>query len=165
MSPRPPLLVFCGAPGCGKTTIARILRGKISGVVHIQTDAVRQMIGTPKYTPPESEFVYESCIGIAREALKRGRPVLLDGTFAQSRHRTRAFSSLRGLFGRSLVVQVECDVDTARRRNASRKVMVPEEKLNAIHIHFEAPYRALKVNTDMHSAEECAALVLAALGR
>ena len=165
MSPRPPLVVFCGSPGCGKTTIARILRGKIPGVVHIQTDAVRQMIGTPNYTPPESEFVYESCIAVAKEALKRGRPVLLDGTFARSAHRTRALASLRGLHGRSLVVQVECTVDTARRRNASRKAAVPEDKLNAIHIHFEAPYRALKVNTDLHSAEECAALVLAALGR
>jgi len=165
MPRRPPLVVLCGVPGCGKTTIARILSGKIPGAVHIQTDTVRQMIVRPKYNASESEFVYESCLRVAREALKRGRPVVLDGVFARSEHRTRALTLLRGFYGRSLVVYVACSIDTAKRRNASRKSAVPDERFNAIYTHFEAPTKTLKVDTDAHSAEENASLILAAIGR
>jgi len=165
MPRRPPLMVFCGVPGCGKSSIARIVCGRIPGAVHIQTDTIRRMIPQPNYNASESEFVYESCLQVAREALKRGRPVVLDGVFARSDHRTRALALLRGLYGRSLVVQVACGIDTAKRRNASRTMAVPDERLSAMYTHFEAPPKALKVDADTHTAEENASLILAAIGR
>lgn len=123
------------------------------------------MIARPKYNAAESEFVYESCLRVAREALKRGRPVVLDGVFARSDHRTRALTLLRGFYGRSLVVLVACSIDTAKRRNTSRILAVPDERLRAVYTHFEAPKRALKIDTDAHSGEENAGLILAAIGR
>jgi hypothetical protein len=41
--------------------------------------------------------------------------------------------------------------------------VVPEERLRGIYASFEEPIGALRVDTDVHSAEECAAIILAAI--
>lgn len=65
----PKLLIFCGIPGTGKSTIAKLVAARLEGTVHIQTDAVRSMISNPAYTNGESEFVYAICVLMAGEAL------------------------------------------------------------------------------------------------
>jgi adenylylsulfate kinase-like enzyme len=58
---------------------------------------------------------------------------------------------------------VTCSFDTARLRNASRTAVVPEERWKGINAHFEGPLKALKLDTDTHSAEENANIILSAL--
>ena len=159
------MIVLCGVPGSGKTTIARILCGRMRGAVHVQTDTIRRMIARPNYNRQESAFVYESCVQMAREALRRGRPVILDGTFARSAHRARAVRALRGLCSRHIIVHAVCSMDTAKRRNSSREEMVPEERLRGIYASFEQPVSALRVDTEVRSAEESAVIILTALAR
>jgi len=156
------LVIFCGVPGSGKTTIARILSEKLRGSVHIQTDSIRSMIARPNYGGPESAFVYDSCVRVAKEALRRGRPAILDGTFARSAHRARALSELRGLYGRCVLVHVFCRMSTAERRNSSRRDVVPRERLRGIYASLEEPLGAVRIDTDALSADESAAIVLAA---
>jgi hypothetical protein len=160
---KPPLVVFCGVPGSGKTTIARALCSKIPGAVHVQTDAIRTMIARPKYTRPESVFVYNSCLRVAKEALATGRPVVLDGTFSRGYQRANVLTELQGLHGRCVLVHVMCSFDTARLRNASRTAVVPEERWKGINAHFEEPLKALELNSDTHSAEENAEIILSVL--
>ena len=159
---RPPLIILCGVPGSGKSTIARILGEKMRGSVHIQTDAIRGMIAEPNFGGNESAFVYDSCVRVAEEALRRGRPAILDGTFARSVHRARALSALRGLYGRCVLVHVVCSMSTAEGRNASRRGVVPRERLRGIHASFEEPLDAMRIDTDVRSAEESAAIILVA---
>jgi predicted kinase len=121
------------------------------------------MIARPNYSAPESAFVYESCVQVAREALRRGRPVILDGTFARSAHRARAVRALSGLYGRHILVHVVCSMDTAKRRNSSREEIVPEERLRGIYASFEQPTAALQVDSQAWSAEENAAIISTAL--
>ena len=156
------MIIFCGVPGSGKTTIARTLSEKLMGSVHIQTDTIRGMIARPNYGGPESAFVYDSCVRVAKEALRRGRPTILDGTFARSAHRARAFSALRGFCGRCVLVYVVCGMSTAERRNASRRDVVPRERLRGFYVSFEEPLDAVRIDTDVRSAEESAAIILAA---
>jgi hypothetical protein len=156
------LIIFCGVPGSGKTTIARTLSGKLTWSVHVQTDTIRGMIARPNYGGPESAFVYDSCVRVAKEALRRGRPAILDGTFARSTHRARALSALRGLYGRCVLVHVVCGMSTAERRNASRRDVVPRERLRGIYASFEEPVNAVRIDTDLRSAEESAAIILTA---
>jgi hypothetical protein len=162
MQVRPPLIIFCGVPGSGKTTIAHILCEKLKGSVHIQTDVIREMISRPNYNSPESAFVYDSCVQVAKEALRRGRPAVLDGTFARRTHRARALAMLQGLYGRCLVVHVVCGINTAERRNSSREQSVPRDRLRGIYASFEEPIGALRADSDVRSAEENAAIILAA---
>ena len=157
----PKLLVFCGIPGAGKSTIARLVAARLEGTVHIQTDAVRSMISNPTYTNEESEFVYSVCIMMAGEALQRGYNAILDGTFLREEYREDALKQLGGAYDSYLVIYVHCDVRTAYLRNMSRKVGVPQDRFNQMLPRLQEPADALKIDSGKKSAELAAEAVLA----
>lgn len=158
------LLIFCGIPGSGKTTIARIVAGKIPNAIHIQTDAVRSMLSHPNYGGAESKFVYEGCNAVAREALRNGYTVLLDGTFMREDYRSEAKAALRKYCSRIDVVYVACGLETALRRNASRRALVPAGKVRSIHERFQIPGKAIEVNTSRVGPSEAARRILESIG-
>lgn len=109
------LIMVGGGPGTGKTTLARAISAKIGAVV-ISTDDVRAtmvnrgeisgepgVLGAGLYTPANIETVYAAVFDQAREALGRGRSVILDGTWADQHHRDRA----RELAGDAAAAMVE----------------------------------------------------------
>lgn len=162
--PLPRLLLFCGIPGSGKSTIADIVAKRLENTVHIRTDVVRSMIPSPGYSGPESEFVYSSCVTLAGEALMRGYNVILDGTFLRDEFRMDAVRRLRGAYDSSLVVYLHCDVTTAYRRNVARKATVPQERFNVMITRVEEPVNSLKIDTGKITAEEAAGMILRQLG-
>jgi predicted kinase len=157
----PKLLIFCGVPGTGKSTIAKLVAARLEGTVHIQTDAVRSMISDPTYTNEESEFVYAVCIMMAGEALQRGYNAILDGTFLREEYREDALRQLRGAYDSYLVVYVHCDVRTAYVRNMSRKTSVPQGRFNQMLPRLQEPASAMKIDSGKTSAELAAEAILA----
>ncbi|MCL5672442.1 MAG: ATP-binding protein [Nitrososphaerota archaeon] len=157
------LVLICGVPGSGKTTVARLVAAGSGRAVHLQTDAVRETIAKPEYSPEESEFVYGACLSLARSALDAGYDVVLDGTFRTRRRRESALAALAGRYDGVTLVHVVCDQETALRRNFGREKVVPPEKLAVIASVFEAPPGAVEVDTTRLTPEEGAELVLRAL--
>jgi predicted kinase len=159
------LIIFCGIPGTGKTTIARLVAKADPAVVHIQTDDVRAMIARPTFSSEESEFVYMSCVSVAKEALDQGYTVIMDATFGSARRREATLAPLAGHYSRIDYVHVMCDLETALQRNAARTptAVVPEETVRSMLSTFEAPAPALTVDTSKVTAEEAAGLVVHAL--
>ena len=75
------LIVICGLPGTGKTTIAKALSQQV-GAALFRTDAIRkEMMRENTYTEREKNSVYESMFAAADEKLRNGEDCVLDGTF------------------------------------------------------------------------------------
>ncbi len=98
-SPRPGIIVVCGAPGTGKTTLARSL-GDLLGFEVVSSDSERKLLaGIPPTTRIEARYgegiysedysqqVYRALLKQAEQALKAGKGIILDATFRHRRER------------------------------------------------------------------------------
>ena len=81
------LIIVCGLPGSGKTTIS-ILVAKRYHALHISSDAVRkELIPAPVYSEEEKKTVYDEVLRRAGAALKEGKDVIIDSTCYKKEHR------------------------------------------------------------------------------
>lgn len=72
------LYIFSGLPGCGKSTIAKLLSEKLKAV-YLRVDTIKQALrngsAASRYIGPEGYFIlYE----LARDNLRLGLPVITD---------------------------------------------------------------------------------------
>ena len=119
MAPR--LLVVIGLPGVGKTTVAREFADRLDGRL-IRTDTVRtDCVPDPDYTPAERRRVYDEVLARARDALDRGRDVVLDGTFRERTDRDGAVEVAASTGATLGVVAVECEESVVESRIAARE--------------------------------------------
>jgi len=159
------LVVFCGIPGSGKTTIAKFVANSFKDSILIETDGVRRMLAQASFSPDESKFVYSACFAIAKEALKAGYFVLLDGTFLREEYRLQARRVLMRYYERVDTVWVKCGVETALERNSARNAVVPAVKVRAMFDAFEAPEAGVTVDSSRMTPESASRRVIFALGR
>ncbi|WP_132057877.1 AAA family ATPase [Halorussus amylolyticus] len=115
------LVVVCGLPGVGKTTVAETVADRLDGRL-LRTDVVRKEILTdPDYTEEESRMVYRELFDRARATVEQGRSVVLDGTFQDEVRRTDAADLAATLGAEFRLVKVECDEAVVRERIESRE--------------------------------------------
>ena len=115
------LVLVCGLPGVGKTTVASTIAERIDGA-HLRTDVIRkELVPEPEYTPAETQRVYEEMLERARDAVEAGGSVVVDGTFKNQTFRERAVETANAGGSGFRMVKVECSTDVVRRRIANRE--------------------------------------------
>ena len=150
------LILLCGIPGSGKTTIALAIGARLERCVHIETDVVRGMIAKPEYASVESRFVYRAAISVAEQALRHGYDVVLVATFPREEFRREAISKLGELSAGWLIVWIWCDPLLAYQRNSQRNHRVPRESFMRLWRGFEPPGDALVIESRGTPPEEAA---------
>ncbi|MFC6786487.1 AAA family ATPase [Halobaculum halobium] len=121
MSDTTHLVVVCGLPGAGKSTVAEAVADRLDAAL-VRTDVVRkELFPDPSYTDEESRRTYRAVFDRAEDRLAAGEPVVLDGTFrrASRRREARDLADRRG--AEVEVVRVRCDEETAKARIRSRE--------------------------------------------
>jgi len=114
------LVVVCGLPGVGKSTVARQVAERIDATV-VRSDAVRKALyADPTYSAEETASVYDALLSRAENRLDRGESVVLDATFADARFRTAAVELGAAAATEHTLVCVECDQAVAERRIRDR---------------------------------------------
>ena len=121
MSDPPRLVVVCGLPGAGKTTVAEAAADRL-GATLLRTDVVRkELFGDPQYSARESRSTYEEVFDRAGETLAAGESTVLDGTFrlATRRERARAVAADHG--AAFTLMRVTCEESVAKARIRARE--------------------------------------------
>ncbi len=81
------LIIICGLPGSGKSSLAKKLRRKLSAVC-LSSDVIRkQIFSPPRYTEEEKRQVYMEMVNQAEKLLNGRRSVIVDATFYTKRYR------------------------------------------------------------------------------
>lgn len=109
------ILVF-GLPGCGKTTLAAELAGRLKAL-YLSSDRVRkEMVRDIGYTPEEKLAVYDRMLELAKEAVMRhDDDVVVDATFHQAGER-RLFRESLGGETALFLVEVKAKEELIRER-------------------------------------------------
>lgn len=114
------LVVVCGLPGVGKSTVARTVADRLNAEV-LRTDAVRkELFEEPAYTSEETDAVYEELFSRTRERLTSGESVVLDATFKSRGRREDAHDLASDADVAFRLIRVDCDSDVVERRIAAR---------------------------------------------
>lgn len=115
------IILFCGLPGVGKTTLAKELAPMVDAVV-LSTDKIRkELISKPVYTTGEKELVYDVMLLVAKYLHDAGVNCILDATFNSERSRRNARERLGVSPDRFQIVECVCPEDVAISRLQARK--------------------------------------------
>ena len=113
------LVVVCGLPGTGKTTVAREITERLDARL-LRTDVVRKdLFDDPAYTETETEAVYAELFDRATAALA-DESVVLDATFRTKAFRTAAREAAQSASAAFRLVGVECADEVVRERIHAR---------------------------------------------
>jgi len=110
------LVVVCGLPGVGKSTVAERVAERVDGE-RLRTDVVRkELFEEPSYTDAETAAVYAALLDRARERVASGASVVLDATFADAQLRADARGVGESDAGSFTLVEVVCEESVVKRR-------------------------------------------------
>ncbi len=133
------IVLFGGAAGVGKTTLARLWCQSRLRAVHIQLDEVRNLIvsglADPQLQTVEQGAQYfhslAACAALARSFAGQGYDVALDDVFEPEPTRQLWLPQLRGLDIRLVVLHPPLEI--ALSRMTSREKQVSEHNIRAQH--------------------------------
>lgn len=114
------LVILCGLPGSGKSTVGALIAARIGAVI-LRTDEIRrELFPTRTYSSEESIAVYEAMMARAKTHLQAGTNVILDATYIAAAHRSVPLALARDLDVDSQIVHVTSTPELTKERLAAR---------------------------------------------
>lgn len=115
------IIVVCGLPGVGKTTLARSLAPLINAVV-VSSDKIRkELIPRPLYTKQEVKLVYDVMTLLAKYLYKANINCIIDATFNRERSRTELKKKLMVPEEQICIVECICTEEMIMSRLKDRR--------------------------------------------
>jgi predicted kinase len=112
----PPLVIVCGPPASGKSTLAETI-GKDLGLPVIAKDLIKErLVDQVGKAPNLGAAAFAVQFAIARELLDSGAGLVLEGAFFRDQAEIADIAAL----GDTLVVNVECSLEVLERRYVDR---------------------------------------------
>lgn len=149
---KPKLYLFIGAPGAGKTYIARAI-AKATGAKHIWADFERhKLFRQPTHSKQESDQLYEQLNQAAQYLLAEGKSVIYDTNFNyyEDRQKLREIAGLHN--AETVLIWVTTPMGVARDRavcdHETRNgylMSMSNEQFDAIVSKLEVPKKDEKV--------------------
>lgn len=121
------LIIVCGLPGSGKTTLAEAVSKKLPAS-HVSSDVTRKsMFPNPGYSEEEKAAVYERMANEVLGLLRQGRDVVADATFYRASERQRFLTLAKDAGVEAFILMTVLSEEETRKRLARRKKGGPSD--------------------------------------
>ena len=115
------IVIICGLPGTGKTTIAKKLAPTIDAVV-LSSDKIRkELIPHPTYEKEERALVFDVMVLLAKYLHSSGKNCILDATFNKEYSRDQVKNDLNVSDDQFFIVECTCPEKIILSRIENRK--------------------------------------------
>ena len=115
------IVLICGLPGVGKTTIAKNLAPLIDAVI-LSSDKIRkELIPNPTYTKEERKLIYDVMVLIAVYLQNSGTNIILDATFNKEDSRNKVKQRIRVPRDEFFIIECVCSENIIFSRIKNRK--------------------------------------------
>lgn len=156
------LLIVCGLPGSGKTTIAEALSKRLKAP-HISSDIIRkQMHERPVYSEEEKRDVYRAMAARALEMFRGGEEtVVLDATYYKKEYLEMAKWAAQKAGSMTLIIECTISDKEAKRRIGGRK-KGPSDADFEVYLKLKGEAEAIE---DAHLTIDCSEPVIGNIER
>jgi predicted kinase len=115
------IILFCGLPGVGKSTLARSVACR-TGASILSSDKIRkELIRYPTYTRTEGRLVYDVLMLLTKYLTAAGIDCILDATFNRERSRMEVENKLGSNNVQLYVIECTCPEEIVLARLRNRK--------------------------------------------
>jgi predicted kinase len=115
------VIIVCGLPGVGKTTLVKDLAPRMRAVI-LSTDKIRkELISRPKYDWKERKLIYDILILFAKYLGKAGGNCILDATLIKKRSRQEIKKELDLITKDIHIIECVCPEDIIIKRLRRRR--------------------------------------------
>lgn len=115
------IIIICGLPGVGKTTLANELSNLINAVV-LSTDKIRkELLEYPNYDEDEKRLIYDILLLIAKYLHNAGINCILDATFNEQKSRNNIKKRLNLTNKQFKIIECICPEEEIISRIQNRK--------------------------------------------
>ncbi|HEY1373710.1 MAG TPA: AAA family ATPase [Candidatus Binatia bacterium] len=148
------IILFCGIPGSGKTTIAEVLAERLAALGRVKR------LTSDRLKPPAYRRMFE--------AIEAGRGdedfLILDATFYKKEWRVRVAELARG--EPLITVYLNCPRGVALERNRERRQNISDRALHIVYHRMEPPDNPdLTIDTSKTAPQEAVELILRFVNR
>jgi adenylylsulfate kinase-like enzyme len=143
------IVLFCGIPGSGKTTVAEALEARASAVGSVQ------VLSSDKLRSP----VYKKIFRALAPERRAAELVILDATFFKKelRHQLKALVFPEKV----IIVYLDCPLAVALERNRARLGRIAEKAVYIVYHRMEPPaHPSLTIDTTTLTPAEAAERIL-----
>lgn len=143
------IILFCGIPASGKSTIAEILSKRLSDLGQVQ------VLSSDKLKPP----VYWKLFKALAPDQRRADFLILDATFYKQEWRRQVRALAHG--ERVVTIYLECPLEVVLERNRKRQPNISQKAVHIIFHKMEPPKNpSMRIDTASTTAPDAATQIL-----
>ena len=147
------LVLMCGAPGSGKTTIAKKLM--CNNDLYISRDEIRySMISDEdEYLSKEKEVFNEYITQIDQALTKNYHRIFADATQLNEASRSKALHQLKNKPNQTIVIYMTTSLEETLKRNRQRtgRALVPDDVVKRMYKSMQKPTEKEKIDITFFS--------------